>query len=241
MVAEGMFPLDLVQGYTLDLCAPSSTPVHPTRDPHDTDGRQGPCPRSAPAQAETLSASQGEDPEAEAPGPPTSAPDVLASRDSREHQRPQDPPGHSQKEIQEAVTCGTCGPTPSERSSGGAEGSERDPPERYSSILGAVYLAGKGPRERVVGATRRAGVTPEEAWRECGRVVERGREWDAAVDALLPAAEAVWAPAGTWEVRRVRTGVRALSPRTAEGSAPLAGRVPVPGKRYVPPAGPARP
>lgn len=222
-----------MQGYTLDLCAPSSTSVHPPRDPHDKDKHQDPSLQTPTAQAGTPLASgkwAHGDPKAEAPSSPSTDTD-LASRDTREHQEPQDCAGGSQRKAQEAFSCDARSPLLSQGSGDGAGGPWGDPPE-CSSILGAVYLAGKGPRERVVGATRRGGLTPEEALQECGRAVESGPEWDAAVDALLPQAEAVWAPAATWEVRRVRTGVRALPPRTAEGSAPLAGRVPVPGERY---------
>jgi hypothetical protein len=164
------------------------------------------------------------------------------------------------------------------------------------SLLGPIYLAAHGAGRRVVGATKRGGLTPAEAWAECGRAVgcatadrtprvtnaaggdsersnrvtytastdsprgtqtsgewagvpkdgrvrlkERlteggparssgsgsGGEQSAAIDALLPGAAALWAPAGGpgWAVSDVRTGVRALPPRTANGSLPLAGRI----------------
>jgi hypothetical protein len=210
-----------------------------------------------------------------------------------------------------APRCNGCAPGPLESGFDGGQGGAEErgddtggccDPERVSSVslLGPIYLAAHGAGRRIVGATKRGGLTPAEAWVECGRAVggaaadrtpgvtniwgldsprgtqtlgngdgvdiptdksltpkERvtkgtragtprdesgawkdrltedghvggnGREWSAAIDALLPGAAALWAPAGGpgWEVSDVRTGVRALPPRTPYGSLPLAGRM----------------
>ncbi|MEW5299267.1 MAG: hypothetical protein WDW36_002300 [Sanguina aurantia] len=42
---------------------------------------------------------------------------------------------------------------------------------------------------------------------------------------LLVAAQAVWAPLKRWQLSEVRTGVRALAPRTAAGSLPMLGKL----------------
>ena len=46
-----------------------------------------------------------------------------------------------------------------------------------------------------------------------------------AVDGLMPEAKRLWDPIQSWSVRRVRTGVRALPPRTEAGAMPLAGKL----------------
>lgn len=49
------------------------------------------------------------------------------------------------------------------------------------------------------------------------------------VQELLPAATATWRPLSNWRVSGVRTGVRALPPRTPQGSIPLLGSLKLPG------------
>lgn len=60
---------------------------------------------------------------------------------------------------------------------------------------------------------------------ECGRKVVEAAEIEEASRALLPDGERLWKPVNGWRVRRVRTGVRALPPRTDKGAMPLAGRL----------------
>ena len=60
---------------------------------------------------------------------------------------------------------------------------------------------------------------------ECGRKITDEAEIAHAVDSLLPEAQKLWDPIQHWSVRRVRTGVRALPPRTEAGAMPLAGKL----------------
>ena len=60
---------------------------------------------------------------------------------------------------------------------------------------------------------------------ECGRKVIDQAEIEAAVEGLMPEAQQLWKPIERWSVRRVRTGVRALPPRTEAGAMPLAGKL----------------
>ena len=60
---------------------------------------------------------------------------------------------------------------------------------------------------------------------ECGRKIRDAAELQAAQEALMPSAAKLWAPAEHWRVRQIRSGVRALPPRTEQGAIPLAGRV----------------
>ena len=60
---------------------------------------------------------------------------------------------------------------------------------------------------------------------ECGRKVTEQAEIEAAVEGLMPEARQLWKPIEHWSVRRVRTGVRALPPRTEAGAMPLAGKL----------------
>lgn len=48
----------------------------------------------------------------------------------------------------------------------------------------------------------------------------------AAAEALQGAAASVWAPAGSWHVEEVKSGVRAMPQKTGDGALPLAGRLP---------------
>ncbi|KAL0055085.1 hypothetical protein WJX82_006839 [Trebouxia sp. C0006] len=83
-----------------------------------------------------------------------------------------------------------------------------------------------GGQQISVGATKQFGVTPEEALQECGRRVTQSDELAQAENLLRPKAEALWSPASTWQVARVRTGVRALPQNTIDGAVPLAGQLP---------------
>lgn len=60
---------------------------------------------------------------------------------------------------------------------------------------------------------------------ECGRKITDQAEVEAAVAGLMPEAKQLWKPIEHWSVRRVRTGVRALPPRTEAGAMPLAGKL----------------
>eukprot|EP00891_Asterochloris_glomerata_P002033 jgi/Astpho2/2033/Aster-x0499 len=98
-------------------------------------------------------------------------------------------------------------------------------PEGAPSLLGPTYLAARGCREVVVGATKRYGLTPQQALQECRRVVEDWTSRNAAKRGLLPKAAQLWEPLRGWQVQKVRSGVRALPPRLSEGAIPLAGRL----------------
>ena len=73
-------------------------------------------------------------------------------------------------------------------------------PEGGPSLLGPTYLAARGCREVVVGATKRYGLTPQEALQECGRVVEDWTSCNAAKRGLLPKAAQLWEPLRGWQV-----------------------------------------
>lgn len=60
---------------------------------------------------------------------------------------------------------------------------------------------------------------------ECGRKITEPDEVATAVSALLPEAKKLWVPIEHWGVRRVRSGVRALPPRTDAGAMPVAGKL----------------
>eukprot|EP00192_Tetraselmis_astigmatica_P012825 CAMPEP_0117659798 /NCGR_PEP_ID=MMETSP0804-20121206/6623_1 /TAXON_ID=1074897 /ORGANISM="Tetraselmis astigmatica, Strain CCMP880" /LENGTH=392 /DNA_ID=CAMNT_0005466477 /DNA_START=571 /DNA_END=1749 /DNA_ORIENTATION=- len=107
------------------------------------------------------------------------------------------------------------------------EGSPPFPPGS-PSLLGHVYMSvQENGTNAVIGATRRYGLTPEDALQEIGREVEvQGcPEAHAACEELLCEAHSTWPEFKSWQVEGVRSGVRALPPRTAAGSIPLAGRV----------------
>lgn len=74
-------------------------------------------------------------------------------------------------------------------------------PEGAPSLLGPTYLAARGCREVVVGATKRYGLTPQQALQECGRVVEDWTSRNAAKRGLLPKAAQLWEPLRGWQVR----------------------------------------
>lgn len=120
-------------------------------------------------------------------------------------------------------------------------------PPGAPSLLGKPYLASRGGRALVVGAAAApdalARPTPEEALRLC--CAGRGGEGDdddegvggdkdedasaaaAAERELLEGAARAWPPfsGGRWRVARVRSGVRAVPPRSPEGALPLVGRL----------------
>ena len=89
-------------------------------------------------------------------------------------------------------------------------------PAVLHAALQADSSCSAGP-ELVVGATKRYGLTAAEAMEQCGRPASAEEVQDT-LRQLLPGAVAVHA--------RVRSGVRALPPRTAQGSLPLAGLLP---------------
>eukprot|EP00873_Tetraselmis_striata_P043043 jgi/Tetstr1/463307/TSEL_008231.t1 len=100
-------------------------------------------------------------------------------------------------------------------------------PASSPSLLGGVYMSvQEDGGAAVVGATRQYGFSAEQSFRELGREVTDEAEARGAVEELLPAAASSWPEiSSAWEVTSVRTGVRALPPRTPYGSIPLAGRV----------------
>ena len=52
----------------------------------------------------------------------------------------------------------------------------------------------QGARRIAVGATKRHGLSPQEALAECGRPVSSGLEQSAAAEELMPRAEQAWPP-----------------------------------------------
>ena len=60
---------------------------------------------------------------------------------------------------------------------------------------------------------------------ECGRTVETASEIQSATDVLRPLGEERWERLSGWEVDVVRTGVRAIPGKTAQGAIPYAGRI----------------
>ena len=74
-------------------------------------------------------------------------------------------------------------------------------PEGAPSLLGPTYLAARGCREVVVGATKRYGLTPQQALQECGRPVADWASRNAAKRGLLPKAAQLWEPLRGWQVR----------------------------------------
>lgn len=52
----------------------------------------------------------------------------------------------------------------------------------------------QGPRNIVVGATKRHQLSPREALEECGRQVSASSEQSAAASELMPRAESAWPP-----------------------------------------------
>ncbi|GAB4818006.1 hypothetical protein N2152v2_005052 [Parachlorella kessleri] len=103
-------------------------------------------------------------------------------------------------------------------------------PVSAPSLLGPTYISAHGPNSLVVGATKRYGLSAEDAFAECARggVVESQEGRQEAMEALLPVAGELWPPILGWEVAQVKSGVRALPARGREGSIPFAGRVPIP-------------
>lgn len=99
-------------------------------------------------------------------------------------------------------------------------------PTGAPSLVGATYMGVQGGQQISVGATKQFGVTPEQALQECGRRVTQSGELAQAEKLLRPKAEALWSPTSTWQVARVRTGVRALPQNTVDGAVPLAGQLP---------------
>lgn len=73
------------------------------------------------------------------------------------------------------------------------------------SLLGSTYISAHGPASLVVGATKRNGLSAEEALQECSRQeVEDEGEKTEAVAALLPPAGELWPPVLDWRVAQVR-------------------------------------
>ncbi len=101
-------------------------------------------------------------------------------------------------------------------------------PTTSPSILGTPYLASQGGECLVVGATQDHNWSTQRALAECGRSVDLASDAAAAaaVEQLFTGAAALWPPVGDWAVRRVRSGVRALPPRSAAGAVPMVGRWP---------------
>lgn len=101
-------------------------------------------------------------------------------------------------------------------------------PAGAPSLLGSPYIAAHGEVSLVVGATKRYGLSWQEAYRQLSTpVVQDAVEAEAAAATLLPGASQLWPPLAGWRVAAVRAGVRALPLRGSDGSIPYAGRVPL--------------
>jgi hypothetical protein len=121
-------------------------------------------------------------------------------------------------------------------------------PPDAPSLLGKPYLASRGGQALVVGAAAAPAAlekpTPEDALRLCCRRREGDGDGDdggnddnaaaataAAERELLEGAARAWPPFAVgggnekWRVARVRSGVRAVPPRSPEGALPLVGRL----------------
>jgi hypothetical protein len=117
---------------------------------------------------------------------------------------------------------------------------DTDYPAGAPSLLGKPYLASRGGRELVVGAAAaRAGArapTAQEVLAALGGSAGGGDEEDEDTERarreLIEGGARAWPPlaaagGGRWRVARVREGVRAVAPRTADGAPPLLGRLPM--------------
>jgi hypothetical protein len=122
-------------------------------------------------------------------------------------------------------------------------------PTAAPSLLGSPYIASQGGALLVVGATKAHGWGGDACLAECGRAVDTGAyqgvmaeaaaalaagsgrrggggggdDVAAAVWELLAGGGAAWPPLLGWRLAGIRSGVRALPPRTAAGSIPLMG------------------
>lgn len=129
---------------------------------------------------------------------------------------------------------------------GGRKGIQDD--KSSPSLLGSPYIAFHGDRAAVVGATQQHNVSESVAWKSLGPfgvipVSASGEgssevgDYDSsevlhAVDQLLEGAAAMWPRIKSWNVANVRSGVRAIPPRSPSGSIPLAGRLPSPSPKH---------
>eukprot|EP00897_Mesotaenium_endlicherianum_P003262 jgi/Mesen1/2964/ME000176S01998 len=86
------------------------------------------------------------------------------------------------------------------------------------SLVGATWVAFQGSNRALIGATKEKGV-------EDMRPGVGAQEAASAIEELLPRASALFPPIGGWKVDAVRAGVRAMTPRNALGSLPIAGRL----------------
>lgn len=109
-------------------------------------------------------------------------------------------------------------PGSSSSSGGGGSSSAGGYPVGAPSLLGSPYIAAHGSSSAVVGATKRHGLTPAEAFEQLSRpIVHSAEEAAAAAAELLPPASQLWPPLEGWQVERVRAGVRALPLRGSDG------------------------
>ncbi|CAG9460625.1 unnamed protein product [Pedinophyceae sp. YPF-701] len=96
----------------------------------------------------------------------------------------------------------------------GRAGAGREYPGGSPSVLGSYYVAEHDRDRVVVGATKDNDATAADAGPEA-----------AAVGVLRGKAEGIWSDLADWDVALLRSGVRALSPKTHLGTLPMAGRV----------------
>ena len=107
------------------------------------------------------------------------------------------------------------------------------------SLLGSPYIAFHGSNRAVVGATQRHNISPEESWDLLGPkgiqqnpyiltdlghvnasdIRENAQKLKAGAASMLPSMN-------SWEIEKIRSGVRAIPPLNSLGALPMAGRLP---------------
>lgn len=109
------------------------------------------------------------------------------------------------------------------------EGHSTDFPEHGPSLLGSIYLVGQSAKEVKIGATKEYDLTVEQAFAELTRNANKAwdQEYVKTVESYLhEKGNAIWTPISKWKIHELKTGVRALPPKTQLGSLPLIGHLP---------------
>lgn len=92
------------------------------------------------------------------------------------------------------------------------------------SLLNHIYLASQSPDCAIIGATYKYDYTSTEALSELDHNLNQSwpRAYESsAIDYLHSEGKKVWRPLTDWEPVQLRTGVRALPPKTHRGALPL--------------------
>eukprot|EP00210_Caulerpa_lentillifera_P003704 g3537.t1 len=96
------------------------------------------------------------------------------------------------------------------------------------SLLGPIYLAGQGQDKVVVGATKEYGLSDSQAMQELIRNAHKSWNEDyinSVRSYLHQEGTAIWEPLSKWTFHELKTGVRALPPKTERGALPLMGHL----------------